>query len=152
MSQLGCDNVLCLDSLQKAITIHRHTPSARPSFNDKQELQPTLRESPSLSQVSTLGIFKTMSMLYEVELAIRTLVHMPIGRPSTCYHFSDRSITTEHLSLPQERKNHLASSHLSSWETLWGTKSSKEGLWRLLPSSFRRTVRMHNFQPLNCTK
>eukprot|EP00970_Alexandrium_tamarense_P007402 scaffold1344_cov232-Alexandrium_tamarense.AAC.7 len=73
MSQLGCDNVLCLDSLQKAITIHRHTPSARPSFNDKQELQPTLRESPSLSQVSTLGIFKTMSMLYEVELAIRTL-------------------------------------------------------------------------------
>jgi hypothetical protein len=53
---------------------------------------------------------------------------MPIGRPSTCYHFSDRSITTEHLSLPQERKNHLASSRLSSWETLWGTKSSKEGL------------------------
>lgn len=68
MSQLGCDNVLCLDSLQKAITIHRHTPSARPSFNDKQELQPTLRESPSLSQVSTLGIFKTMSMLYEVDV------------------------------------------------------------------------------------
>lgn len=34
----------------------------------QQELQPTLRESPSLSQVSTLGIFKTMSMLYEVDV------------------------------------------------------------------------------------
>ena len=36
IKRVSCDNVLCLDSLQKAITIHRHTPSARPSFNDNK--------------------------------------------------------------------------------------------------------------------